>query len=111
MGGANVTAAATDAARGKDVDSDSSEEDTGDRPYSLKELRERAKETIAKRRQKKKQHDPTHAEAKAEDKEEDLGYDEMVQERDSASSASSGTPVEGQDPTWPTDDEVNEIFL
>merc|ERR1712098_313522 len=45
------------------------------------------------------------------DKEEEIGYDEIVQEHDSGSSASSATAAEGQDPSWPTDDEVNEIFL
>jgi Ca2+-binding EF-hand superfamily protein len=112
---ANFSALTTDT-RGKDgADSDSSEEDYESRPWSLKDLREKTRETIAKRKLKKRG-DPA-AEAKAEGadakpEEEELGYDDLVEGKDATeSSDSSDTYRDQADPMWPTDDEVNEIFL
>jgi hypothetical protein len=117
---ANFTALTQDT-RGKDgADSDSSEEDYESKPWSLKDLREKTKESIAKRRLKKKAMDPNALGAsegkgalegeKGDD--DELGYDELVEGKgDSESSDSSDTFREQADPMWPTDDEVNEIFL
>jgi Ca2+-binding EF-hand superfamily protein len=117
---ANFTALTTDT-RGKDTgaDSDSSEEDYESKPWSLKDLREKTKESIAKRRLKKKALDPAAMEASAKGageetkaEEEELGYDELVEGKEaSESSESSDAYREQADPMWPTDDEVNEIFL
>ena len=53
-------------ARRKDgADSDSSEEDYESKPWSLKDLREKTKESIAKRRLKKKALDPSALDASA----------------------------------------------
>jgi len=102
--------------RGKDGgDSDSSEEDYESKPWSLRDLREKTRETLAKRKLKRK-HDPA-AEAKADgadakDAEDELGYDDLVEGKELSESSDSSDEYRDQaDPMWPTDDEVNEIFL
>merc|ERR1719456_1066287 len=118
---ANFSALTTDT-RGKDgADSDSSEEDYESKPWSLKDLREKTKESIAKRRLKKKALDPSALDASAgkgigdgegKGDDDELGYDELVEGKgDSESSDSWDTFREQADAMWPTDDEVNEIFL
>merc|ERR1712100_274778 len=50
--------------------------------------------------------------ADAKPEEEELGYDDLVEGKDvTESSESSDTYRDQADPMWPTDDEVNEIFL
>jgi len=103
------------------AESTDSEEDYEAKPWSLKELREKTKDTIQKRQKKKKQQDTSAAEAslaKADgdakaDEEQELGYEELVEkgDGDSESTGSSDTFRDQTDAMWPTDDEVNEIFL
>ena len=81
----------------------------------MKDLREKTRETIAKRKLKKRG-DPSAEKiaegADAKPEEDELGYDDMVEGKDATeSSESSDTYRDQQDPMWPTDDEVNEIFL
>jgi Ca2+-binding EF-hand superfamily protein len=96
-------------------ESDSSEEDYESKPFPLKELREKTKASIEKRK-KKKQLTQEGAEQKADEAkqdEEELEYDDFVKENDedeSDSSASSDS-VHADQQNWPTDNEINEIFL
>merc|ERR1712091_614802 len=112
---------------GDGAESDSSEEDYESKPWSLRELRDKTKETLAKRRAKRKQGEQAQeAKIEMEQKEEevaDLGFDEMIEKRgddedeevdeqgSSSDESSDGSRYAVDAPNWPTDDEINEIFL